>query len=313
MKNILALEELSQYIEQFNQLEMYGRSKGPRLDEKLGITYPPFPKGLNIGGLVIMLTHFSDCVESPSHKKLFKLRADHMGNGLAFFLRKRWPKPFKAIKIDERLSSSAKPLGIWLEALYDLCLQVAPYIPIEGRLGVDGADLFHYCVKDVLMANGAAAAFDFLYPPRKEKLETLDGKELKSDKEMRSEGERNKRQSREYLRRLVTRFSQLESPSPTKKNGGHGYLGTLLYYAILAVDSDKELRQGEMKKFVNATRAYFDEISSKSHAPISVSSTGLVTQKQGPKLPSKKVAVETTDIPTFQELSVFYRGSPKAV
>jgi hypothetical protein len=298
MQNVLEPEIFRNYLQEFVKLDEYSLSVGGRLDAVLGITYPPFPEGLQVGAMLFAFKHFPDCVGSEANKILLELRAEETAMGFLHFLKQRWPK---ALKKSRRLPSAYKPLGSWYEATYELCLQVTPYIPIKGFSGVDGAAFFHKCVKEIAMANGVCAMIDMFYPPN-----------TKTDERQRERGGYNKRESGIYLNSLITRLSNGEKPTPPYGNA-YGFFGTLLYYAVVAAEKDNTLRSKTFRAFIKATRDYVSFISGRNCATVRKINDGKVVASQGPKGPNKKLKTISTENTTFQELSVFYSSVPNSM
>ena len=287
MRNILPPQTFVSYLLEFEKLDSFSLLDGRRIEKNLGVPDPPFPDGLQPGALISTFNHFPDCVESENDKVFLEARSREMRNGFFHFMRQRWPE---TVPSKLRLPGKVKPLGRWYESLYSLCLDVAPYIPLDAENRADGPALFHFCVKEILLGNGVMAMLDLLYPPV-----------TKKQARNRSAGTKNKRRSGEYLESVVTRIRRLEPPQGDEL----GYFGTLLSYAVEKSAGDRRLRTGALKEFGIATREYAKSTASKNYGTVRANGKGDMVLDRGPKAANIKLSSETAGTHTFQEVSVF--------
>lgn len=317
MHRVLEPEAFSKFLEEFNKLDKYSFREGYVIDKEMGITYPPYPKGLQAGAILSTFSHLSDCVESEPDKIFLQQRSNELVYGFLSFMKRRWPN---TIRHKIRVSKHEKVLGEWFRAAYALCEGTASYIPLknsDSRIGVDGAAFFHHCAKDLAEGNGIVSLLITLYPPQEvDQSMPLLGRKLAeghAEKQAKAinESTRNKEKCELYLKSIVRRIRDLERPTPF--NERLGYFGTLLHYAIISVEKDNVLRLGAWKDFCVQTKNYIEMVGSKHYAIAKQSKDGYVFLDRGKKVPRKKLKLKSHSGPTFQELNIFLGQGPKAM
>lgn len=299
MLGVLDRTQLRKYAVQVNCLEQVSQYRGQEVDEHLGITYPPYPIGLAVGSIIFDLNHLHECVEGEGHQVILNGKAMEAKEAFYHFIRARWPQ---ALKSPKRLSSATKPLGVWYEATYDLCVQVAPYIPINGKLGVDGAYWFQRCVKEVTAGGGPIAMLDLLYPPT-----------TNSGAKGRGTAKGNKQKLTTYMNALISRIKNLEKPKACFLGGDvgqYGYFGSLLLYAVTAAGKDHKIQSVELRAFIKATRDYAKAVGGKYYVEFFVDDEGKAFSKRSEKHPKKKSAAVAPREKGFQELNIYLCGGP---
>lgn len=318
MHRVLEPEAFVNFLRQFNELSKHSFYEGYVLDKKMGITCPPYPPGLKPGAILSTFFHLPDCVENEADKILLQQRSKELVSGFLFFMRDRWPN---TIRHKLRIPKHGKVLGGWLRAAYALCLETAPYIPIEkgdNRLGVDGPAFFHQCSKDLAEGNGIISLLVTLYPPKEVDESNIAPERLKeaikeAGKQARAADRStvNREDCTQYLKSIVTRIKNHEQPIPL--HGRIGYFGTLLHYATAAAENDNELKNGVLKDFCAQTRDYIEMVGSKQYAIAKRKNDGSVFLSSGKRGPEKKLALESQATHTFQELNIFLDRGPKAM
>lgn len=279
-----------EFVKTFSALDRYSFSEGRKIDKTLGISYPPYPEGLQVGAILSALAHLPECIKEESDQIILQQRSGEMMAGFFSFIRTRWPR---TIKKKLRISREGKVLGECFESIYALCLEVSPYIPLSrekgSALGVDGPSFFHDCMKEMTLNNSVISMLITLYPPV-----------TSHQKRAYEKSKSNKEECGIYLKAIVTRIKNGEMPSPVpdrSESGQIGYLGTLLHYAVVASNQDEILRKGAFQNFQAATKNYIDLVSSKRYAIARTKPDGIVVLERGKRGSSEKLMLQTAGMP----------------
>ena len=295
MLNSMPSKDFDQYAKQFKELVNVARYLGMQTDQDWGITYPPCPRGLEIGGLLETFKRLHECTDVESQRVIASMNAGEYGLGFLYFVRACWPN---AVGKGLRLPSHAKALGDVFCSMYELCLHLVDYFTPKnwGVVGLSGAAFFHHCVAEVAMLGGFMVMLDRLYPPTK-------GTEL-------AEQTRAGIQKEALKSYLKTRISKIGDPSVSIAPFSYGsatvrlgLFGVLLQTAA-GVSQDDIPVQKELVSFKRALRTYVDVSTGKESGFVSIGPDEVVRQQRSPKHPPIRLISPPNLEPSLKELSL---------